>query len=146
MADNRPNPLSKAAEASHLPRAARARIGQTTDPVPEGKVAHTEPEHHFPIEPAGHERTHSKTAEELGLEPHELEKLQRFSREHVDLKSDIWYSRVMETTHADYSAMDVGHYLLFGGPIRMALQPHDESQSRVLSTGAQILFRRQHNI
>ena len=89
MVDTRPNPVSKAAETSNLPRNARARIGQTTDPVPEGKVAHTEPEHHFPIEPAGHERTHSKTAEELGLEPHELEKLQRFSREHVDLKSDI---------------------------------------------------------
>jgi hypothetical protein len=91
MADNRPNPLSKAAESSHLPREARARIGQTTDPVPEGKVAHTEPEHHFPIEPAGHdvERTNPKTAEELGVDPHELEKLQRQSREHVDLKSDI---------------------------------------------------------
>ncbi|KAG7670186.1 hypothetical protein Ndes2526B_g06590 [Nannochloris sp. 'desiccata'] len=91
MADTRPNPLSKAAESSNLPREARARIGQTTDPVPEGKVAHTEPEHHFPIEPAGHdvERTNPKTAEELGVEPHELEKLQRRSREHVVLKSDI---------------------------------------------------------
>jgi hypothetical protein len=89
MADVRPNHLNKAAESSNLPREARARIGQTTDPVPEGKVAHTEPEHHFTIEKAGHdvERTHPKTAEELGIEPHELEKLQRQSRDHVDLKS-----------------------------------------------------------
>ena len=88
MVDTRPNPVSKAAETSNLPRNARARIGQTTDPVPEGKVAHTEPEHHFPIEPAGHdvERTHPKTAEELGLEPHELQKVQRPTRDHVDMK------------------------------------------------------------
>ena len=81
-----PNPLVKAAEASNLPRSARARIGQTTDPVPEGKVLHAEPEHHFPIEPASHdvEKTNPKTAEELGVAPQELEKLQRQSREHVD--------------------------------------------------------------
>jgi hypothetical protein len=92
MADNRPNPLNKAAESSHLPLRARARIGQTTDPVPQGKVAHTEPEHHFPIEPASHdvERTTPKTAQELGVEPHELERLHRLeNRQHVDLKSDL---------------------------------------------------------
>jgi len=91
MADNRPNPLSKAAKSSSLPREARARIGQNIDPVPEGKVAHTEPEHHFPVEPASHdvERATAKTAEELGVDPHELEKLQRKDREQVNLKSDV---------------------------------------------------------
>lgn len=43
MADERPDPVLKAAEASSLPRAARARIGQTTDPLPEGKMLDTEP-------------------------------------------------------------------------------------------------------
>jgi hypothetical protein len=91
MADERPNPILKAAESSHLPRTARARLGQTTDPLPEGKVLHSEPEHHFPIEPASHdvEKTNPKTAAELGVEPHELEKLQRHDRGHLDLKSDI---------------------------------------------------------
>lgn len=91
MADERPNAILKAAETSHLPRTARARIGQTTDPLPEGKVLHSEPEHHFPIEPASHdvEKTNPKTAAELGLEPHELEKLQQHDRGHVDRKSDL---------------------------------------------------------
>lgn len=73
---NRPNPVVHAAESSHLPRSARARVGQTTDPVPEGKEACTEAQHHFDITPAGHdvERTHPKTAEELGVAPQELEK------------------------------------------------------------------------
>jgi hypothetical protein len=89
MADNRPNPLTHAAESSHLPREMRARIGQSTDPLPEGKVAHTEPEHHFTIDPAGHdvERTNPKTAAELGHDPHEFDQLQRQSRERVDNRS-----------------------------------------------------------
>jgi len=34
----------KHAESSNLPRQARARIGQTTDPVPEGKTVDASPE------------------------------------------------------------------------------------------------------
>ena len=41
---SRPSPVVKAAESSALPREARARIGQTTDPVPEGKEVHAEPQ------------------------------------------------------------------------------------------------------
>ncbi|KAI3430521.1 hypothetical protein D9Q98_005114 [Chlorella vulgaris] len=61
MADEgRPNPITKAAEASTLPRQARARIGQTTDPMPEGKVLDAAPELHFPLEPADHDSERSK--------------------------------------------------------------------------------------
>lgn len=88
--DHRPNPILKAAETSSLPRQARARIGQTTDPVPQGKEVAAEPHHHFPIDPAGHdvERTNPKTAEELNVPPQELEKLQRRDREHMTLMND----------------------------------------------------------
>ena len=91
MSDDRPNPLLHAAETSNLPRAARARVGQTTDPIPEGKVIHTHPEHHFTIEPASHDvdKTNPKTAEELGVEPHDLQKLQQHDRQHVDLMSNL---------------------------------------------------------
>ncbi len=86
-----PNPLTKAAESSHLPRAMRARVGATTDPVPEGKVADTHAHHHFPIEPASHDadRAHAKSAEEMGLDPHEAEKLQKTGREHVTHRSAL---------------------------------------------------------
>lgn len=41
----RPNPILKAAEASsNLPREARARLGLTTDPIPDGKVLDSAPE------------------------------------------------------------------------------------------------------
>lgn len=39
-----PAPRHAPAESSSLPRQARARIGQTTDPVPEGKVVDAAPE------------------------------------------------------------------------------------------------------
>lgn len=82
---NRPHPLTKAAESSALPHALRARVGAATDPVPEGKVPDIAPHHHFPIEPASHDadRAHAKTAAELGLDPHEAEKLQRTGLDHV---------------------------------------------------------------
>lgn len=44
MADQRPNPIVQAANSSSLPRTVRARVGATTDPVPEGKVVDAEPE------------------------------------------------------------------------------------------------------
>jgi hypothetical protein len=91
MADNhRPNPLTKAAESSHLPREVRARVNQTTDPIPEGKVPQS-PTHHFDIQPACHdiERSNPKTGDELRMEHHELEKMQRQSQNHVDLKSNL---------------------------------------------------------
>ncbi|KAL4448866.1 hypothetical protein ABPG77_007583 [Micractinium sp. CCAP 211/92] len=64
-----PNPIEKAAASSSLPRQARARLGQTTDPVPEGKKIDAEPEHHFKVEPAGHdqERSQPKAPSEMGL-------------------------------------------------------------------------------
>ncbi|KAL4422821.1 hypothetical protein ABPG75_009018 [Micractinium tetrahymenae] len=64
-----PNPIEKAAASSSLPRQARARVGQTTDPVPEGKVVDAEPEHHFKVEPASHdvERSQPKAPSEMGL-------------------------------------------------------------------------------
>jgi len=84
-----PNPIVHASESSALPRQARARVGQTTDPLPEGKEV-AEPVHHFTINPAGHdvERTQPKTAEELNVPRQELEKLQGGDRGRVPLYSD----------------------------------------------------------
>lgn len=84
-----PNQLEKAAASSALPRAMRARVGATTDPVPEGKLPASHPHHHFTIKPASHDvdRAQAKTAEELGLEHHEAAKLQRTGRDHLSLKS-----------------------------------------------------------
>jgi hypothetical protein len=78
MSSERPNPVAKAAEASALPRTMRARVGATTDPVPEGKELAAAPEHRMHIFPAGHdvERTHPRVAEDLGLPPGEADKLQ----------------------------------------------------------------------
>ena len=85
-----PNPIIKAAEKSSLPRAERARIGQTTEPVPEGKVLAAEPHHHFKVIPEDHEgltQIH-KVAEELGTEPREQEHT-RHTRDHVPLRSAL---------------------------------------------------------
>ncbi|KFM23206.1 hypothetical protein F751_3397 [Auxenochlorella protothecoides] len=49
--EGRPNPITKAAESSNLPREARARLGLNTDPVPEGKIIDAAPEHYHKITP-----------------------------------------------------------------------------------------------
>ena len=72
-----PNPLTTAATAPNLPRDARARIGATTDPLPPGKIQIEHPKHHHEVISASHDvgETHPKTAEELGVEPNELQKM-----------------------------------------------------------------------
>ncbi|KAK2078086.1 hypothetical protein QBZ16_003954 [Prototheca wickerhamii] len=69
MADQRPNPIVQAANSSSLPRTVRARVGATTDPVPEGKVIDAEPELSSPIKREVHDAEKAqKEAEELGHE------------------------------------------------------------------------------
>jgi hypothetical protein len=101
MTDQRhpPNPVEKAAESSALPRELRARVGQTTDPVPEGKEVAADPVHHFNAKdaPESHDqaRSHPKDPSELGLTEQDAAKLttQRGedlkARQHLPNRNDV---------------------------------------------------------
>jgi hypothetical protein len=89
----RPNPVEHHAAASNLPRNVRGRVGQTTDPVPEGKKLDAEPKHHFPVEPAGHDVERAKAFAVADLPPEHTEALKKMNdasyRQHLPNMNDV---------------------------------------------------------